>query len=405
VTRRTNGDVLALGSGKVTNGSLAFTTAVSGPGLVASQPGTSTLERLHIGEFEGTLVGARVTVPDAKDTAQVRVAKATMKGKLTIDADRILVEGKLSDVQAEVADYQGGVPGASMDLRTVGVSGGGAVKLDSQVGLSMDGAVKLDVDIAGGTVGSGAAGVGTNVADGSRMIMTGNHLAVTADALQAKGAAEVDLKLTEVKVGAASVKLQAREATVRGKVAEATLDSSRGVELVKTGTMHIDATLSGGQISFGDGVKLALAGGTKLQTALTKAVFDGAGLRADFAQGTSLDAELAEGSLELPGKNGKVSSLKLGAGSKAKFKFEKLSYDSAGKPVAAGRMELTALLNEQRLGLSGLEELTGLKLNQANLERASVNVNGNFDLRPDSFALTNLEVRMVTALSGVSGRL
>jgi hypothetical protein len=405
ITKRKNGDGLELGQGMLKNGSIEMKTAVSGSGLIPTKAGASTLEHLSLERFQGTIKGAQITIPDGKDTAQVRVEMAMMNGTLKVDANRILLDGELSNLKGEVLDFQGGAPGVELDLKRIGLTGGGAVKIDTDAGLSMTGNVRVDAEIAHAKLGV-KGGPSTELAAGSKMGINAHSVEVSRQAFKATGSADVDLKLQNLAVGAAGVKLQASQAAVKGKVGEATLDSTQGVTLAKTGKMTMNATLSGGQISLGNGLKVELAAGTQMQTALTRAAFGNGRVEAEFAKGTKLDAVLESGSMAVKGPNGKPVALTLGQGTTAHFEFDQLAYDSKGIPIAKGRMELNAGLSARNLDLGAIEQLTQTQLDPAQKLSAKLKVQSDFTIREDkTFELDKLRFAIESEIGKVSGRL
>ncbi len=405
VTQRKNGDSISLGQGVLKNGSIELKTAISGDGLVPTRPGAASLEHLSIERFEGTIKAAQLTIPDGKDTAQVRVESATMKGSLKIDADRILLDGDLTNLKAEVKDFQGGAPGVDLDLQRIGLSGGGAVKLDTENGLSMKGQVKVDAEIAHATLGA-KGGPSTELAGGSKMSITAQSVDVTRAAFRATGSADVDLKLKNLEVGSVGVKVKASEASVKGKVGEATIDSTQGLYLAKTGKMAMNATLSGGQISLGSGLKVELAAGTQMETALTRAAFGNGRVEAEFSKGTKIDATLQSGRVQVTAPNGQPVALNLGAGTTAHFEFDQLSYDSKGVPAAQGRMELSASLSSQSVDLSAVEKLTQTHLDGAKKVSAQLKVKSDFTIRQDkTFEIDRMRFAVESEVGKVSGKL
>lgn len=378
VSRRTNGDVLELGQGRLKGGSISLRTKLMGNGVVPTTPTSAVLERLSIEEFEGTLTGARLTIPDGKDTAQVQVESGRMKGSLTIDDERILLNGKL-DVNGQILDYQSETApdGTFVDAAHIGLRGGGVVNVDTSRGMSMDGSVNMSATF-------NPSKLGVEIAEGSRVTIDTQHFDANRSKLVAKGSGQAELRLANVEVGAAGVTLKAEKATLQGAVSNVRLDSSQGLFFAKTNKLALNAKLSGGQVSFGDTIQLNLnKGGVGFESVLTEAAFGGGRLQARFAKGTTLEAKLEEGSISVDDKK-----VQLGAGTAMRVEFDDLFIDSQGLPTAQGRLGLVARLGNRELDLPTVEALTGTKLTAAEVLR----VDSKFSIHPDkTFELEHLQ--------------
>ena len=151
VSTRANGDFIKLATGKLTDGSVRFEQDFQ-LDVKTHQvtPGTSHLNQVDVGHFEGTVEGAQLTVPDADGTAQVKVGTSTLSGNLHITPDQIHLDGTL-DGHAELVDYQGTELGHPVDVKDLKLDGKGDLSFDSQTGVKLShGAFGEDLLLNGG---------------------------------------------------------------------------------------------------------------------------------------------------------------------------------------------------------------------------------------------------------------
>lgn len=171
VTKRANGDYIALAKGQIKGGALELQETFHQDSAISKPEDMKhRLESLTIKSFTGEIDKARVTIPDADGGAQVYLKDSKFSGDLAITPGRIAVNGKI-DAHATVKDFQGGKGPVWIDIEKANIDAKGKVSFDSKKGFSVkDGAVGVkatfneasaNVDLpvvgaAGGRIGKGS---------------------------------------------------------------------------------------------------------------------------------------------------------------------------------------------------------------------------------------------------------
>jgi hypothetical protein len=403
VSQRKNGDFIALADGQLKNGSLRVEQQLGRDEEGKLKPLATKVARFDVDNFEGKVAGARLTVPDGKDTAQVLVGESRLSGNLRIDAERILLEGALSG-QAEVHDYQGTDGKANLNLEKVAVKGEGQVKFDSTEGLWMQGG-RFDVqaDVNSATIASDVKGkpVSASVGDNSRISLEASDVSFTRkDGFSASGNAKVDLTLEDIRAGAPGMSLGGK-GSLKGE-GKVTVDSKSGVSF-SDGALTLDAELKSAKVFLPGKLALDVQMGAKLTSTLTAAQLSREGLSAAFAPGTQLKAVLEGASLTLPG--GIILSFKKGAG--LDLSFDSLAYDKKGLPAASGKMLLEANITAGQVDAEAVKKLPGVQLTEVSGVEQVLRVElGRFNVEKDgSFALEELKYALEGRIGRLSGKL
>jgi LysM repeat protein len=133
VTKRANGDYIQLAKGQIQGGAIELQerfhqdSAISKPEDMKHK-----LESLSIKKFSGTIEKAKVSIPDAKGTAQIEINKpSSFSGDLNVTPGRIAVNGKL-DAKVTVKDFQGGKGPVNVDVAKAEISAKGGFSYDSK---------------------------------------------------------------------------------------------------------------------------------------------------------------------------------------------------------------------------------------------------------------------------------
>ncbi|MBI5546169.1 MAG: hypothetical protein HY901_19945 [Deltaproteobacteria bacterium] len=365
-------DQLSLGQTQVKGGSLALDTRIKPDGNHLAVLKTDIRGSL---QADGELKSAQLSIPDAKDDAEVRLGVGHFQGKLELAKKAIKLEGQVTDASVGVSDLQEKRAGASLSLHHANASGNAKVKIDTQAGTfdaqvqarSFDalvqdfrgtqGSLKLDVaptSVQGsGSVSLSNAGVR---ATGDLKVKGGmDAVRVESKALKAQTAAgiQVDGRLKSLVAEGSDFSLEASAnvaANLRGAsfqmrdmraAGAAQFTGHADVRVGPDGVFvtapdgHLAVSVDDAKLGNGD-LKLDVAAGSKLDVRPQDIAITGAGTKVKIGPGSVLDASLDSGRVKLGGQE-----MALAKGSRARLEVSSAQTTPQGVQLK-GSLQLDA---------------------------------------------------------------
>ena len=450
VTKRANGDYIHLARGTTSGASFHGTTNLHLNELGLPDRIDAGEGKLDVPRFNGQIEGARVTVPDADGTAQIEIGRSAVEGEIRADKQRILVRGKVAQLDATLHDFQvksdtaaadidyarikgsgrvdfgsdsgltidakvsavdvrgrefkGAGRGFSVDTVTTYLTGQGQLKFQSNGELAVTGDLHLDSALTSGGFDGKAIGVPgqMQVAGGSRVVADVNEFRFNKDGrLVVRGKGGIDFRLDNFDGGIGPVRAEGVARLYGG--GEFALDTEKGVTLPPQ--MALDVDVRDGAIESSDGkVKLDFARGSKVSFRVTALNLSETGelQKFELGRGTHLVGTLDRGTIALPGLN---QPLTLGAGSAVDFAIDKLVAERAGASSVQGRLKLDATVDMRQIDLNALARLRGVQIERIDdvtgklrldIERVRLGNNG-------SFALDDADISIDARLGAVTG--
>lgn len=371
VSRRQNGDYLELARGNVQNGSVAVSESIG-------VPGAKSTTHLQIGDFEGTIISGRITIPDRDGYARVNLGKTFLKGAIEVTGKHVLVSGDV-DLVAQVDQYDSPGQSASLRLTNANLSGKARAKFDSEIGVHVEGEMRLISAVETGRVTTKA--------------LKGEVLQGTVDAnvttfemandgkLDIRGSSTVNFGFQNVALKTASgIALSGGRGRLTGtgdlRISDAGLELSNG-------KLKISAAVEDGRITMGKNV-FDVKKGSTIEAVLARAFF---GDEAEFDMSSmKVDATLDGGNLSMKGQE----ALKLNDGAKLKFVVDRLQVSKeGGYPKASGSLELTANLGTNQIDRASAGKLLGVDFSlldvgldfKLKVGRFSIDHDGTFDVQ------------------------
>lgn len=160
-TRRSNGDYVQLGEGRIDNGRVRLTEQVTFDDKAKVKSIKHHLDSLSLERFDGTITGGQLTFKDDKDTATVVLGSSRVNGNLRMTPDELAVTGMI-DGRATVKDFQAGKGVAKVDVRSAQLRGAGQVSYSTKNGVSVqNGNVDMTTVLNGARVGGKVPVIGT----------------------------------------------------------------------------------------------------------------------------------------------------------------------------------------------------------------------------------------------------
>ncbi|MBL8954210.1 MAG: hypothetical protein JNK82_25760 [Myxococcaceae bacterium] len=402
-------DLLSIGNATLTNGRFTMAATlepVRGSALPQLQRSSVRLS----GQTEGSLMGAKLTVRDSQDEAELRVGPGRFKGSLDVTPEGTTLEGSITGTTLDVRDlqtknanarlalsharfegdvrvkantaagdfdlnvdakkvdvridgYRGQSANNTVDFRRIDLSGAGNVNINSKTGTEITGDMRVRGEVNDLKVGSAV-----DVAEGAVIDGRATHFhAGGARGFELKGEAQVDAGLDGFAVDAGQVNLTGT-GRLRG---DAQFDIKNGdlALVVKNG--RADVTLNDGRVGNADtAVGLDVAAGSSATLHLDEAHFGktaaGIETRVKLGRGSVIEATLDEGHVTAGGRR-----IELDKGSTARFELESLEAKT-GNVVPGMKGALTVQAGVQTDDLAGLK-LGGIQVN-ANPVRGKVNL-------------------------------
>lgn len=450
VTKRANGDYIHLAQGTTSGASFHGTTnlhldAHGLPDRVAA--GEVTLD---VPRFKGQIEGARVTVPDADGTAQIELGRSAVEGEIRADKQRILVRGRVAELDATLRGFQvksntaaadidyarlkgagrvdfGSDSGLAIDARVSAVdlrgrefkgagrgfavdtgathlTGQGQIKFQSSGELAVTGDLHLDSALKSGDFDGQAIGVPgqMQLAGGSRVVADVNEFRFNKDGkLVVRGKGGIDFKLDNFDGGIGPVRTEGSARLYGG--GDFSLDTEKGVTLPPR--MALDVDVRDGAIESSDGkVKLDFARGSKVNLRVTALNLGEQGTLQKFelGRGTHLVGNLDRGTVVLPGL---AQPLVLGEGSSVDFQIDQVVAERGGAGSVQGRLKLDARVDMRQLDLNALARLGGVQLERIDdvsgrlkldIDRVRLGSNG-------AFAFDDADISIDARLGAVTG--
>jgi LysM repeat protein len=397
----TDPDRLELANSQLSNGSLDL-DATFKPQTGSVLPAmTQSSVRLH-GDAEGSLVGAKLTMPDAVDTADVRLGPGRYKGSLDIrpsgnkidvdikgttldlrdldgakdgakigissghiegdvhythdDANKdVTFSANARKVDFKIDGYQGHSDTDNVDFKSINVTGAGTVKL-SPKGLDVDGDMHVAAAVNDLTIASRTGAGGVDLGKGTTLDGDATHFHSGGTApieLTAKTSVDANVKSLDVNTAGLSAKAHGTlkgtaDLQIGGGNASLVFHDSTANVTVDSAKLGSDTGAMGLDVAKGSTMKLNIAEGR----------FDSTAGRASGAMslkpGSSIDATLDSGHMTVQGQR-----VELDKGSHARFDVTSLDAASGQSPALKGALTVDASV---RTGaLSGLQA-AGIKV-------------------------------------------
>lgn len=417
----TDPDRLELGNATISNGSFRMDATLQSQRGSAVPQLTSSNVRLR-GETEGALMGAKISVRDAQDDAQLQLGPGRFKGTLDVTPEGTKVDGSISNTVVDVRDLQtqnrnarlgihsgrfegdleirsdstgagefdlqmqarkvdvriDGYQGSAnnvVDFKRIDMSGAGTININNRTGTEITGDMRVR-----GEVNDLQVGRQLDLAQGSVIDGRATHFHAGGDrGFELKAQANVDAAVERFDVTAAGMTANGA-GRIRG---DAQLEIANGEVDLVVRRGRADVRLEDGKIGNPDAaLALDVAAGSNARLNLEEARFgrttSGAlsgSVRLD--RGSVVDATLDQGHVTVGGRR-----VELEPGGSARFTFESLEARSGGGlPALKGSLSLETGLSTG--DLTGLD-VGGMQVAQAGAVRGRVKLDvPNVSLTPD----------------------
>lgn len=413
----TDPDRLELGNATLTNGRFTMEATLKTPRGSAVPQLESSQVRLS-GQTQGSLMGAKLTVKDSQDDAELRLGPGRFSGNLDVTPQGTTLDGAITGTTLDVKDlqtrnanarlgihharfegdvkvkantaagefdltvdakkvdvridgYQGKSANNTVDFSRIDVSGAGTVAINSKTGTQITGDMRVR-----GEVNDLVIGQSLDVAQGSVIDGRATHFHAGGErGFELKGEAKIDAGLDRFAAGGSNLSVEG-SGRLRGDT-QFEIQNGEVSLVLKNG--RADVNVTDARVGNGDtAIGLDVAAGSTATLHLDEARFGkSAGAvttEVKLGRGSVIDATLDEGHVTAGGRR-----IELDQGSRVRFELESLDVrGGTGIPGLKGSLEVQAGLEAP--DLAGLQ-LGGVRVN-------SSPVRGKVDLTVPDVTLT-----------------